>query len=622
MTKGAEGFDPLGRALTGLLTRLEGGPEAGGGGVLGLTACLLVNAVGHGHTCLDVVEAGGRSLAELLAEDCPPGREAEQLPSATVWREELRRLGVVGTPGVYRPLILDEAGRLYLHRFWVHERTVADAVRSRLGEVSSEPSQGFETELERGLRALFPDTPGHPDWQRAAAVIAATRRFAVVSGGPGTGKTHTLLRILALVAHLELAAGRHPRIALAAPTGKAAARLAESVRAGKAALPPSAAPILRLIPTEASTIHRLLGGYIDRRDGARLPVDLLVVDECSMVDVSLMASLLRALPEDARIVLAGDRDQLSSVEAGVVLGDICDTGSEHAYPPGTRERLERLCPGLPLPPATRQEPPIAGCVAVLRHNYRSREDGELAALARATNRGDADEVIGRLQGGTDATLRPWKDEKELETLLEEAVVPWFRAVRRSRSAQELFGAYNAQVVLCALRRGPAGVEAANETIRRALDTRGLTRGGQGRSWFPGLPLMVTVNDYAVRLFNGDIGIVPPADVEAELAGVPAGRACVVSRPEGGHRLVSTARLPAHETAFALTVHKSQGSEFDRVLLVLPRTTTPVLCRELFYTAITRARGSVVVMGTPEIVRSMVERRTRRRSGLRDLLWSP
>ena len=608
---GEQGFGALARALAGFLDRLEGD----GGPLLRLSAALLVSAVRRGHTCLDLVDAGGRTLGEVVAEDCPPGREAELLPSAATWRTGLSGLRVVGSPGAYAPLVLDPGGRLYLHRYWTHEKAVAGAILDRLvpGEEEQVPAEVLASALDR----LFPGSRDRPDWQRAAAAVAAMGRFAVISGGPGTGKTYTLVRVLALVAEMEALGGRRARMALAAPTGKAASRLAEALRAARESLPSTSRDVLPLIPTEASTIHRLLGyGRPERR----LPLDLVVVDESSMADVSLMASLVRALPPRARVVLAGDRDQLSSVEAGVVLGDICDTGAAHGWTPAAADRIRGVCPGLGEVPADPGEPPIAGSIVVLRRNYRMAEGGELDRLAQATNRGDAEEVLTRLGSGSVATLKTWRDEGELGAHLAEAVVPWFRGCLRASTPEELFQAHARQVVLCATRKGPAGVEEVNTAIVGALRHAGLVsrRSGPDRRWFPGLPVIITVNDYAVRLFNGDIGIAP-TPILAPATG--AGRVCLVSRPEGGWRAISTARLPAHEPAFALTVHKSQGSEFDRVLLVLPRTVSPVLCRELFYTALTRARTGVTVLGTPEIVRHMVERRTRRRSGLRDLLWA-
>jgi exodeoxyribonuclease V alpha subunit len=635
MSRGAAGFGPFGRALSALLTRIEGtgrgyleGFAPGSldeilGGTLALSAALVAEAIQRGDTCVDTRDAGGRTLADVLGDLCPPGREDECLPKGPVWRSRLRRSGVVGPSGGYAPLILDASGRLYLHRYWSYEQMVARDIRAR----AQMPAEVDPDRLRASIERLFPDSVD-TDWQRLAAGVAVLRHFAVVSGGPGTGKTYTLVRILALIAEQELAAGRHPRIVLAAPTGKAASRLAESVRVARAGLACSA-DALALIPGEATTLHRMLVGYRPGGGPRRvLPIDLLVVDESSMADVSLVASVLGALRPEARLVLAGDRDQLSSVEAGVVLGDICDTGREHGYRPATAALLEdatgtRVPAGLQKP----NEPPLAACLAVLRRNYRMPEDSALAALSRSINRGEADAVLNHLRRGDDAaSIRPWGTSGDLEAALRGAVVPWFRACLAARTPEELFSAFAAHVVLCGVRKGPAGVESLDTLIREMLRRTGLAGHGLGREgmWFPCAPILVTVNDYAVRLFNGDIGIVPPPRIEMEGRAAPdaPGHACLFARPEGGHRLVSTARLPAHEGAFSLTVHKSQGSEFERVTLILPPDPAPVLTRELLYTAVTRARAGLTIFGDEEVVRWMVEHPTRRRSGLRDLLWAP
>jgi exodeoxyribonuclease V alpha subunit len=341
-----------------------------------------------------------------------------------------------------------------------------------------------------------------------------------------------------------------------------------------------------------------------------------VVDECSMADVSLMASLFGVLRPEARLVLAGDKDQLASVEAGVVMADICDTGREHGYAAADAAALQAAT-GQAVPETMLRdaEPGLSASISVLRRNHRMPDQGGIARVARAVNRGDAEEVLDLVTGGAgvEVQLLPYESTAELHELVTSGTLPWFREYLAADAPERLFQAYGRRAVLCAVRRGPAGVEGVNRAVVSALRRAGaVTSPGV---LFPGLPLVVTVNDYSVRLWNGDIGIVAPP----RLGG---GARCLFARAEGGFRHVSPARLPPHEPAFALTVHKSQGSEFDDVVLVLPSAPTPVASRELLYTALTRARRAVTVLGSPLVLRWMVEHPTVRSSGLRDLLWLP
>ena len=475
--------------------------------------------------------------------------------------------------------------RLYLDRLWRDEVAVAADLFGRAGPPAPAPP-----DRDARLAVLLPGDGAA--LQRAAAGAIASRRLAVVSGGPGTGKTTTIARALALV-HEE--AGTHPPlIALCAPTGKAAARLAESVHEEAARLDPDGAVGARLRRIEASTIHRLLGWRPGGREryrhhrGNPLPHDLVVVDETSMVGLPMMARLLAAVRDRATLVLVGDADQLASIEAGSVLADVVGPCARDDDATGV----------------------LADDVVVLRtvHRYGA----EIGALADAVRRGSDDDTIAALRGGGDAVrfvARGGDDEEAVP----EVVLAAARAVHDAAAAGDdaaALAALGRVRVLCAHRRGPFGVTAWTERIERALAGRvpGMRAGGR---WYVGRPLLVTRNDYATGLMNGDTGVVVMGD---------DARVAAAFERRGEPARFSPSRLEDVETAHAMTIHKSQGSQFEEVVVVLPEPDSPILTRELLYTAITRARERVTLIGTEDAVRTAVGTPVARSSGLRARLW--
>ncbi len=465
---------------------------------------------------------------------------------------------------------------------------------------------------------LFP--PGGqagPDWQKAAALIGALKPFCVITGGPGTGKTTTVAKILALL--LELHSAAFLRIFLAAPTGKAAARLQESLARAKKDLPVAEA-LKERFPAEAYTLHRLLGVLPEGggfRHGADNPLaaDAVIVDEASMVDLALLARLTAALPAGARLILLGDQDQLASVEAGAVLGDICDTGRTQGFSPSLVQVLQDVLEEKTVWPV--EESPVRGlrdCIVPLRRNYRFGADSGIGAVSRLVNAGEADAALDRIRegGGEDIGWRELPPPENLVRSLRKAVREGFSPYLKQQDPEGVFEHLQAFRILCALREGPYGVQGLNFLVEQQLRRDGLIR-PEGR-WYPGRPILITQNDYTLRLFNGDVGVIlPDPGADQELRAWFPGE-------KGQWRKFPPRRLPAHETVYALTVHKSQGSEFDRVLLILPDRDNPVLTRELIYTGITRARKRVEVWGREGVFRSAVARRIRRSSGLREALW--
>lgn len=610
------------RALDLALARFVHGlaPEAPAG--LLIACALLARLEGQGHGCLPLdelardplavlgdtlPEQAAAALALLPADAAGAARDWGALP-ATLLQIDPGDGGVErgerGESGV-SPLVLCDA-RLYLRRYWRHERRIARALRGRASATAPVVDAARAGSL---LDALFPARPeAGTDWQRLACERALDGRLTVVTGGPGTGKTWTAARALVLLQALH--DGAEPlRIALAAPTGKAAARLRQAIaaalddlRQGTAVAPAVAVLAQRLGP--ARTLHALLGTRPGTRrfqhDETRpLDVDLLVVDEASMVHLEMMDALLAALPPAARLLLLGDREQLASVEAGAVLADVCGAPAGSA---------------------------LARRVVTLRRSRRF--DGAIAELAAAVNRGDGAAAVAALRTGGVGTLHldDSADASRIATLAidgREGAPGWRPLFDRLAArpadaagfepwALALLQDFDRCRVLAALREGPWGVAGLNAAIESTLARRGLLdpRG----EWYAGRPVMVTRNEPGLGLFNGDIGLVLRTPEGAT-------KACFAD----GERLhaVSVTRLADVQTAFALTVHKSQGSEFGHVVLVLPETDSAVLTRELLYTGITRARQALsVVAQRPALLGSAAGRPTRRFSGLAQALSVP
>ena len=575
-----------------------------------LASSLVSRATGEGHVCLDLSAVEGRPL---ITGDS--ATENFVSPTLEVWRKKLDSSNVVGRPGDYRPLILDDRSRLYLYRYWDYENILADKISKRVAS----KIEGVDLPLLKdGLSKFFPPLEnGQTDWQKLAAFVSVLKKFCVVSGGPGTGKSTLIARILALI--LEQKKDNAMRTAIAAPTGKAAARLQEAIQNGKETLPIEA-QLKEAIPIEASTLHRLMGTipgspYFRYNGENPLPVDMVIVDEASMVDLALMSKLVQALPSDARLVLLGDKDQLASVEAGAVLGDMCDTGRIHGFSKNFSTRFREMTGDVvDISPKNDNGPGIQDCVVDLQKNYRFGLESGIRAVSLAVNQGDGNLALRILKSGEydDIKWTALAEPKALYSVLRENVLHGFKPYLETTDPIEIFSLFGRFRILCALRKGPYGVSAQNLLVEQILRDENLI--DTGKRWYRGRPVMITRNDYNIGLFNGDIGIVMPDPATNHDL-----RAFFLS-PDGALRSFLPVRLPEHETVYAMTVHKSQGSEFDKALLIFPDRHTPVLTRELIYTGITRAKKSMEIWGTERIFLEGVSQRIERSSGLRDALW--
>lgn len=539
-------------------------------------ALLVSREIGFGHTCLYPLERAGENIP-LTASGEPLA-----FPDRAEWEKFAAESEVLGKPGEYKMLIND-SGKLYLHRYHTCETELAAALRAFAAEKAVHDAGTSAYDL---ITQIFPDTKSSHQRQAASSVLS--RRLTVLSGGPGTGKTTTVVRLL----YLLLVFNPRMRIAMAAPTGKAAARLSEALRQALLflqneiqGLNPEIVDILSRF--EGQTIHKLLraqgntGTFLIGPDNP-LPHDAVIVDECSMLDIALTNQLVQSLNPYASLILLGDRDQLSSVEAGSVFADICEAASAGAFPDST--------------------------MITLTESRRFAAHPGIGALAAAVN------------CASDNDFRPFRDifskysnellwidlpepahlEKILRNEIINGYLPCLEALRSDAQAAAL-KALEGLRILCATRHGSYGVEAMNRLCRRVLYREGLLHSADRLC--DGVPVMVTRNNYSQGLFNGDVGI------------IHGGQACFPSGTEGDVRRIPTALLPDYEPVFAMTIHKSQGSEFDRVLIMLSHDGERVLTRQLLYTGITRARAQVIVCGTEEVFCKTTAASAKRASGL-------
>jgi exodeoxyribonuclease V alpha subunit len=598
----AGAISDLDRCFARLMARLADSRD----GALALAAALVSRASSEGDICLDLARLAGSSISA--------GESAFRCPDLEHWVSSLRKRAVVGAPGDWRPLVLNGT-RLYLYRHWEGEQDLVRFLRER----SQVPAPGVDVALLReGLERLFPGGNEEVNWQKVAAAVAVLKQFCVITGGPGTGKTTTVAGVLTLL--MEQAKAQPIRIALAAPTGKAAARLQEAIRESAARLCCSDGIRANLAGMEASTLHRLLGRRLatssfDRDEEEPLPFDAVIVDEASMVSLQLLFRLARALPQSARLILLGDRDQLASVEAGAVLGDICGPERRRYYSRNLGKMIADASGAtVQLAPEAQGRSPVGDCIVELTRNYRFDAESGIGELSRVIREGSPDEALSILKEGPrdDLGFRAVPKPRDLPRVLGDIVLAGYGDYMAGGTPAEVFERFNRFRILCALREGPYSVDILNESIQAILAGAGRLR--PGRLWYEGRPVMVTRNDYGLRLFNGDVGI---ALSDAESGGALR---IFFPAPDGAMRKFEPYRLPEHETVFAMTVHKSQGTEFDRVLLVLPEGDARVLNRELLYTGVTRARKRVDLWAGEEALRAAMSRRIERVSGLRDALW--
>ncbi len=564
------GFSELACQFARFIDRLNQGEDE----VVATISALLSDAVSQGHVCL--------SLDTVLQQNLIACEDRTELIT------RLKNSHVVGVTGDYKPLILTDDGLLYLYRYWQDEQTVAKSIRQRC-----QPIEIVDPESLHHDFAQWHSSHKGIDWQKVAVFMALTRQFSVISGGPGTGKTTIVLRLL------NMLQGQNSsfKIALAAPTGKAATRLQQAIsEGGNASL-------------EAKTLHRLLGITANNDKGRYsqqrpLPIDVLIVDEASMIDISLMAKLMQALPEHARLILLGDSQQLASVESGAVLANLC--AKKPSFSTAFSQQVTNFT-GQILSHAEGGEQILNDSIVLLQHSYRFDDQSDIGQLAKAVK-------LGNIQTAYDVIALSKQEIWQQNLLIANVQAHvldgyrhYFDAITHHTDAETCLKVFETYRVLCALKNGPQSVLSINELIEKSLQKRGWKT---QQPFYHGRPIMVTHNDYRQRLFNGDTGLVL-YDEQGVL------KACF--NIDNSLRWVNLSRLPAHETAFAMTIHKSQGSEFDKVSILLPEEESVLLTKELLYTAITRAKKQVMLLCSEAILAKTVVTQHQRETGLADLL---
>ena len=568
-----------------------------------IAATLVSYKFREGNVCLNLND---ESLLELNNSLGGVG-----LPSKEAMVKALQESAVVGEPGDFKPLIIENGKRLYFQKLWKYETNLADDILKR----SRNDETKFDTNLKKQLDQLFPSTDNESvDWQKVAAVSALLNKFTVISGGPGTGKTTTVIRILALLVHQALEKGSELSAALAAPTGKAASRLKESIAEikGSLSLPDK---IKQNIPDEAVTLHQLLGArrhsikYKYNKDNP-LPYDVLIIDEASMIDQALMSKLMNAMLVNTKLILLGDKDQLSSVEAGAVLGNICGI-SHNVLSPEFSEILSGY--NIQVPEENRQPSlsPLTDNIILLQKNFRFAEGGGIALLSDYIKKGLVEEAVSLFDqpSSKEISFREFEQGKDFSDILKTIADDYIEQMNNCSETADYFESYSKQGVLAAHRKGFLGIDFLNNQFEKIIKREKGISGYQ--EWYQGRPVIINQNSYSLGLFNGDIGICMLNDQKEWR---------IYFEKEGDMLTVAPSRLPDFDIAYALTIHKSQGSEFKEVNLVLPNESSRLLSRELLYTGITRARSKVQVFGSLKAFKQGVKREISRSSGLKSKLW--
>jgi exodeoxyribonuclease V alpha subunit len=570
------------------------------------------------HLCLDF---------DMLPADMPE----ISMPSMQVVIKTLQSHAAVSSGDALTPLVLD-GRRLYLRRHYLHECMIARVIAERAAiRIPCD-----ETVSVQGLNALFTDISGQRGWQKCAALNALMRGLSIITGGPGTGKTTVVVRVILLAMYEEMMrTGRTPSVALCAPTGKAAAHMFRSVSSAVKTLEAESSqnPLIATIishakdklPTEGITIHRLLGSRgrsFTYGPDRRLPYDIIAVDECSMADAELFAHLLSSIDDHARLILLGDARQLSSVEAGSVMGDICESGDELPLYSAEYVVQAKKYAGISIDKKnqTDKKNGLYGSITSLTESRRFSDEGGIGRLASLINAGKGKDALSFITSGdpacslidigSDAITNPFK-KSGFRKIIDQMILSKWQNVYDNRLTQplELFTALQQFQFLCAVRKGPCGSVAVNLYIEELLDSTGCIH--ISGSVYHGMPVIITENDHGLKLYNGDAGILFKDEVGVR-AYFPSVR--------GELRSFIPLQISAWERAYALTVHKSQGSEYDHIAVLLPSADSPILTRELLYTAVTRAKKSVTVISRGDLFIEACSRKTVRNSGLGERLW--
>ena len=527
----------------------------------------------NGHICIDIEQSANHPVYGTLLKGTDKQMIYDSLESSTI----------VGDGSMLTPLVMDE-DQMYLHKFWKFEQELAFWLLAK-----SQNTKKLPGEIKGYVETLFGIEEEGPDWQKISVLLSLIKDLVIISGGPGTGKTFTIQKI---VDALTFANTEGYSIALAAPTGKAAQRLTESLSLENHDF--VEAPV---------TIHKLLGakgesGQFRYNEKNPLPFNTVIIDEASMLDITLWIRLIRAIPNESKLIVLGDKNQLASVEAGSILGDVC-LYADNSFSENICSQVKELSS------SGESDSTINDSIVLLNKNYRFGEGSGIQLLGDAINRGDTDSVLELLTSEEYPELMMSEPTNEvIEELISTYVTKPFSSYQ---SAKDKFTSFNEYQILCALRKGPFGVDMINSKAEK--ETKRSHSIANSKLWYDGRPIMMTKNNGVLKLKNGETGICIETEEGPKI------------EFEGRDKAVQVSRLQDYEPAFATTVHKSQGSEYDHVSIVLSNTVNRVLSRQLLYTSVTRARKSVLVIGSTEVISSTVQRSVVRKSGLRKKIWN-
>lgn len=555
-------------------------------------ACL--HAQRNGHICLDFEAIRNEHLFNDKRSDFI---FTESLTNN--WVEKLKNSELVSSGNELKPLVLEDH-RLYLHKFWKYEEELAGWLKNK-----SQNSKKISELVKQSIHSIKPANEDlfEINWQHVAMYLSFLKDLLIISGGPGTGKTYTVLSILAS----QVLVKDDLRIALAAPTGKAARRLSESIEQGKAHLSGEANKKLDRIQ-DATTVHKLLGSdYTGTRfkynEQQKLPYDLVVVDEASMLDITMWIRLIRALGKHTKLIVLGDKDQLASVEAGSILGDICR--GENSFSAKITESISRAS-GIQVPLAN-NKPAINDCILFLNKSYRFGDDSGIHKFAEAVNEFDDDRAIDILKNPSYKDIT-WKipDESVVNEVISKYAVSHYQDYTQN-GKKDILTASSKKKILCSVRNGPLGINRINEDAERQIRLK--SEGIKNREWYAGRIIISTKNNSTLKIRNGEIGVCYGEEASKIIF-------------EGEEiREISTTRLSAYEPAYAITIHKSQGSEFDEVAILLSGSVKTIVSKEILYTSVTRARKNTLIIGYEDTIRAAIKHSVIRNSGLQQKIWS-
>jgi exodeoxyribonuclease V alpha subunit len=500
--------------------------------------------------------------------------------------------------GENKPIIyIENISAYYLQKYYYYEQKIINEINKRTKKIENIDTN----KLKELLNKYFPKNDNEIDYQKLSAATATTSLFSLITGGPGTGKTTTVAKILLILCEIY----QDLKIKIAAPTGKAAARLQESITSFKTN---NKSDFLDLIPNEVTTIHRLLGyiygkTYFKHNKENQLDADIVVIDEASMIDIALMGKLLDALKEDTIFILLGDKDQLASVAPGSVLSDFCNFDNINSFSSDYSKFLEEITDYKNIE-QNQQSNKLLDSIVELKKAYRYKPSSQIAKIAPLINQGKAEESYKIFKENKDDTLKLF-NLSEMNEELKNLILNYYSVYLQENDYSKMFEKFNRFRVLCAIRKTDLGVEKLNNYIENLLEKENLIN--TKKEFYHGKPIMIIENDYRLELFNGDIGLLIEENDEAKV---------YFPNANGSFRTFSPAILPNFETTYAMTIHKSQGSEFENVAIILPDEPNPVLTRELIYTGVTRAKERVNLFTNENIYIDAVTKKIWRMSGLR------